>query len=287
MALIHINRNRENLGTFDDQDVADGLRSGRFLATDLAWREPMASWQPLSTFSDLPEVSEELGMPDQGLIEGVLPKVPVEPAWERAEPGEGIQAAVATVKQVFTTPVMTFQKMPVSGGYWRPLIFYTLVSWASGLMALIYQLVVALINPALLFGEASKDLTPVMIIFITVATGVFLPLFLVIGSFLWAGLFHLGLLLTGGATKPFEASYRAMAYACGTAAVLQIIPLCGGYLYPIANLVYSVIALKEVHRTDLWRVILAAGLLLLVCCGLVMFVITVAGAAALGSGLAE
>ena len=54
MAMIHINRDRENIGKFNDQDVADGLKSGRFLPTDLAWREPMTSWEPLSTFTDLP-----------------------------------------------------------------------------------------------------------------------------------------------------------------------------------------------------------------------------------------
>jgi hypothetical protein len=54
MAMIHINRNRENIGKFDEQEVADGLSSGRFLPTDLAWREPMTSWEPLSTFTDLP-----------------------------------------------------------------------------------------------------------------------------------------------------------------------------------------------------------------------------------------
>lgn len=64
MAMIHINRNRENIGKFNDQDVANGLKSGRFLPTDLAWREPMASWEPLSAFTDLPppgEVGENLG----------------------------------------------------------------------------------------------------------------------------------------------------------------------------------------------------------------------------------
>jgi uncharacterized membrane protein len=61
MAMIHINRDRENIGKFNDQDVADGLKSGRFLPTDLAWREPMTSWEPLSTFTDLPppETPEE------------------------------------------------------------------------------------------------------------------------------------------------------------------------------------------------------------------------------------
>ena len=56
--MIHINRDRENIGKFNDQDVADGLKNGRFLPTDLAWREPMTSWEPLSTFTDLPPPEE-------------------------------------------------------------------------------------------------------------------------------------------------------------------------------------------------------------------------------------
>lgn len=60
MAMIHINRNRENIGKFNDQDVANGLRSGRFLPTDLAWREPMTTWEPLSSFTDLPQPEDEV-----------------------------------------------------------------------------------------------------------------------------------------------------------------------------------------------------------------------------------
>ena len=59
MSMIHINRNRESLGKFTDQEVADGLKSGKFLGSDLAWRDPMPSWQALSTFSDLPEALDE------------------------------------------------------------------------------------------------------------------------------------------------------------------------------------------------------------------------------------
>jgi len=58
MAMIHINRNRENIGQFNEQEVAEGLKSGRFLPTDLAWRDPMPSWEPLSTFTDLPPPEE-------------------------------------------------------------------------------------------------------------------------------------------------------------------------------------------------------------------------------------
>jgi len=48
MAMIHINRSGTSLGTFPEEDVREGLRTGRFIGTDLGWREGMASWQARS-----------------------------------------------------------------------------------------------------------------------------------------------------------------------------------------------------------------------------------------------
>lgn len=61
MARIFLNRGGQRLGEFTPQEVADGLRSGRFLPGDLAWREPMEVWQPLSAFADLPPAGEPAG----------------------------------------------------------------------------------------------------------------------------------------------------------------------------------------------------------------------------------
>ena len=41
MNRIHIARNRQSLGQFSPEEVAQGLASGELLLTDLAWREPM------------------------------------------------------------------------------------------------------------------------------------------------------------------------------------------------------------------------------------------------------
>ncbi len=62
MGMIFINRNRQSLGQFDEQDVADGLKSGKFLPGDLAWQEPMDSWKPLAEFTNLPAPSERAGI---------------------------------------------------------------------------------------------------------------------------------------------------------------------------------------------------------------------------------
>lgn len=54
MAMIFVNRDRQSLGQFSEQEVSNGLESGRFLPGDLAWQEGMESWQPLSSLSHLP-----------------------------------------------------------------------------------------------------------------------------------------------------------------------------------------------------------------------------------------
>jgi hypothetical protein len=270
--MIHINRNRENLGKFTEQEVADGLKSGKFLPSDLAWREPMETWKPLETFTDLPAPSGVV-QPE----EPAAPEVPAEPAWERL----GWGGLVESVKQVFAAPGATFRAMPVAGGYSKPMWFYTVLSWASGTVAMGYQLAASLVNPEMFFGEYAKGASGPVMVAIFLVMALFLPVFLIAGSFVSAGLWHLGLMVTGAANKPFEATYRAVAYTGGATSVLQLVPLCGGYLFPAANLIYGVAALKEVHQTDLWRVVLAAVAMFLVCCGLVM-------AAVMGfAGLAE
>src|SRR5256885_16087013 len=58
MATFHINRSGTSLGTFSDDEVREGLRSGKFTGTDLGWREGMATWQPLAQIS---EFAQETG----------------------------------------------------------------------------------------------------------------------------------------------------------------------------------------------------------------------------------
>ncbi len=53
MAMIHVNRGATSLGVFSEEEVREGLRTGRFAPTDIGWREGMANWQPLSQFPEL------------------------------------------------------------------------------------------------------------------------------------------------------------------------------------------------------------------------------------------
>ena len=53
MAMIHVNRGATSLGAFSEEEVLEGLRTGRFVPTDIGWREGMVNWQPLSQFPEL------------------------------------------------------------------------------------------------------------------------------------------------------------------------------------------------------------------------------------------
>lgn len=285
MGSIHINRNRQSLGQYSDQEVADGLQSGKFLPDDLGWQEPMESWQPLSSFTNLPPAAE---LPvTHSPIASVPPPAPggAAPVWESPEPPPLLAALVETIKQVFTKPVETFQAMPCEGGFGKPLKFYILVAWASSAAAILYQAAATLINPAVFAGEEFKDLPKYGLVGVFVGLIIFMPVFLFLGSFISSGMLHLALMMVGGAKKPFETTFRVLCYASGSTSALQLVPICGGWLYSVASLVYCVIGLKEAHRTELWRPILAVFLIFLLCCGAIFGFSALAvwlGASALG-----
>ncbi len=280
MALIFINRDRQNLGQFTEQEVADGLKSGKFRPDDLAWQEPMEAWKALSTFSHLPPPSEDS---DPVLAPGGEAPVRIEPAWERGS-DTVFSLLLETVTSIVSRPAEIFRHMPVEGGYAKPLKFYVLIGWLTGLVSLVYQAAVAAVNPEMAFGEHAKSMSFPMMVAFFVGMALFLPLILAAGSFVSAGILHAALAVFGGARKPFQATYRALAYSYGAVSVAQIVPLFGGTIYMVLSLIYSVIALKETHGTDLWRPIAAIVTVLLLCCGLGIGIVALVVGAGVAAG---
>lgn len=289
MAKIFINRNRQNLGQFTDEEVGEGLRTGRFLPSDLAWQEPMETWKPLSTFDRFRDVEpasapavDTLPLPvgeDAGVPPVAAEGAKVEPAWERPEVPRP-KALYETVRDVFANPAAVFRAMPITGGFARPLGFYVLFGWLTGAITMLYQAALTYVNPAMTLGEKAKDVSPTLISGIFLGTIFLLPLFLLIGAFVSSGVMHVALQIVGGARNGYEATFRALSYASATTSLLQVVPICGGTLYALASLAYSVIALKEAHRTELWRPIAAVVMVLLFCCGVAVVFAAAIGAAA-------
>lgn len=274
MSKIHLNRAQQNLGEFTPEEVTEGLRSGRFLPSDLAWREGMETWQPLSTFSlpaesvpPLPPVAQtpvaEPSAPQAVIPEAVQPSQ-VAPSWERA----GVPfftRILETVQEVLLSPKTTFARMPVTGGFQKPLTYFVLMTWICVSISYGYSLLFSLLQ-ANTPGRHHNEVVAQAIATATVI--VFGPVLMALCSFLSAGIWHVCLILTGGKSKPFEATYRVVCYATGSTSVLLLLPCCGPVIEIFWKLYVMIVGLRETHGTSTGSVVLAVLLPIIVCCGL-------------------
>jgi hypothetical protein len=104
--MIHVNRGAASLGIFSEEEVREGLRTGRFVPTDIGWREGMATWQPLSQFSELAVTAGEAPPPQTGAA--IIPESGVDRSglpWEHRRERGLISAFVETLLMVLTRPV--------------------------------------------------------------------------------------------------------------------------------------------------------------------------------------
>lgn len=299
MQKIFVARGNQQLGQFWPQEVSDGLASGRFLPTDLAWKEGMPTWITLGTFPDLPAASSSqaiqegqaplfAGEGDRGAVSPVsdaatshpagVPPVS-QPAWERREELGFVAAAVATIKQVLLAPGETFAAMPKEGGLFGPLIFTILFGWIGMIFALIYQGIIVAVNPEVLAAEGAAAEAAISV-GVLVGLGIFAPIFVLLGLFIGAAILHVLLMLLGGTKHSFVTTLRVLAYVQGATAVLQVIPLCGGLVTSVWYFISAAIGLSKAQETQVWRVVVAMLLPLVLVCGLVVLVSVVIGMAA-------
>src|SRR6266702_882977 len=123
MAMIHVNRGATSLGAFSEEEVREGLRTGRFVPTDIGWREGMATWQPLSQFPELGATAPGAPPPQisaGATSEAVAPRSGL--PWEHRQERGFFNAFVETLVMVLTKPGEAFAVMKREGGLGEPLI---------------------------------------------------------------------------------------------------------------------------------------------------------------------
>jgi len=281
--MIHVNRGATSLGAFPEEQVREGIRSGRFLATDLGWKEGMANWQPLSQFAEFaPDFSagaQPAAPPPQ--TPGAQPAA-ITPAgsttaaarsglpWEHRDSIGLGNAFVQTVSMILTRPTEAFTIMRTEGGLGDPLLFGVI---GGSIGIIIWTLFSALIH-SLGFAAAlsqNNSLDPMLGAGLggamLILRLILAPIFIAICLFVWSALVHVFLMMTGGANKTFETSFRALSFAYGATALFAIVPCCGGLIALIWGLVADCIAISRSHETDIGRAVLAVLLPIVICCG--------------------
>jgi hypothetical protein len=271
MAMIHVNRGATSLGAFSEEEVREGLRTGRFVSTDIGWREGMADWQPLSQFPELgatapaappaqtgAAATSEAGAPRSGL------------PWEHRQERGFFNAFIETLTMVLTRPAEAFTVMKREGGLGEPLIYALIGACLGGIVSILFSLGLQSVG----FFADRHDTFAAMagMGFGSAVFIVLVPLFVIMGLFIGSAIVHLCLMIVGGANQSFETTFRVIAFSQGSTGPLQMIPICGGLIAGVWALVCNCIGLARAHETDTGRAVLAVFLPLIVCCGGVMLI---------------
>jgi len=265
MAMIHVNRGATSLGTFSEEEVREGLRTGRFAPTDLGWREGMANWQPLSQFPDLGGAAPVAPPPQISAASTAAPGAPRSGLpWDERRTKGLFNAFIETLQMVLTKPVAAFTAMKREGGLGEPL-FYAIIGGTFGVMfAVTYNFVLRSFTP---FGDRHGTLAHLFGGLTWIILLILAPVFVVIGTFIGSAILHVCLMIVGGAKQSFETTFRVICFAEGSASPLLVIPFCGGLITGIWKIVLYCIGLARAHETDTGRAVIAVLLPLIICCG--------------------
>ena len=280
MSLIHIARNHKPFGTFPEEAIREGIKEGRFVSTDLAWREGMGEWKPLGEMapqwgmeSPPPELPDAIGIPVKTAVDSTDGN---EPAWEEREKIGFFPAIARTVSSVLMRPSQTFASMKQSGGLVNPLLYFVLLSSAMFAVSALYQMAATSMNPEVFakgLPQASKGAFSVAL----VGSILISPALYVVSAFISSGITHLCLRMLGAANRPFETTFRVICYAQASAMVFNLLPLCGGLIGVIWGAYTIIIGLKEAQGISGWKATLAITLPGLFCCGTILLLATAAG----------
>lgn len=270
MATIHVNRGTTSFGTFSEEDVRAGLSSGRFVGTDLGWREGMATWLPLSQMPEFAAAGQPTGVTSAGSpVIATVPAAAPAPRsglpWDERQARGFFNAFIETLKLVLTNPTGAFTAMKREGGLPEPLI-YAVTGGSCGLVVyFIYNIVFQSLG---VLGSRSDPFTHMVGMGVgAIALLILSPLLIVIGVFLTAAILHVCLMIVGGAKQPFETTFRVVCFSTGSVSPLLIVPFCGGMVVGIWDIVLRCIGLARAHETDTGRAVLAVFLPIIVCCG--------------------
>ncbi len=221
------------------------------------------------------DVSQDPGAPGPG-DPGPPPSAPAPdgPAWERRR---SFGAMLETIKGVLIEPGDTFRNASRTAGIGPALMFGLILGLAGSIIGLFWQYFLGAafgggLGSSAFGGGLPSELAeilpgPAALFILSLAMA---PVFLLIGLFLWSAIVHLMLLLLGGASQGYEATFRTIAYCSGSTALFQAIPFCGGWVGGIWSLVAQIICLKEMHNISGGKAAAAVLVPLVLCCCSIM-----------------
>ncbi len=196
--------------------------------------------------------------------------------WEDRQRLGFFPALIETIKLLVTKPAEAFARARESGDYLSPILFAVIVGWVMTIIGQMWSLLFQSSWIAMLPPEMRDQIGPMM------ATGgasfliavILAPVFILIGLFIWSGILHLFVMMLGAhkqSSSGFEGTFRAVSYSY-VSSLAQVIPLVGGLIALVWNIVLMVIGLVRMHRTTQGKAVGAVLLPIALCCVCVIVV---------------
>lgn len=163
-------------------------------------------------------------------------------------PNEQIKTIQKTTVDVIKNPAGFFETMPVTGGFVDPIVFLS----AMGIIAGLIQAVLSIVGVG-----------PAVSFFMALAAIIIMPVFVVIFSFIGAGIFFVIWKLVGS-DQSYEAAYRCIAYASAISPIMiliGVIPYLGAIVGLLWMLYLMVTASEKVHKIDVKKAWIVFGVI--------------------------
>jgi hypothetical protein len=182
-----------------------------------------------------------------------------------------------TLSEVLGSPDEAFAKMRRTGGVGNPMGFLILGLVFGQLATAVY----ATIYRAIYFSTLDREFPiELLVIFgaMQLIGGIIGAVFSgVFGSFISAAIFHLFLLMVGGAQRGYQATYRVVCFGVGSTATLNVIPVIGPLIAMFLILIVMIHGLTHAHEIPgskaAFAVLVPLGGLFLCLCGAIFFLI--------------
>jgi len=236
--------NNERKGPVSETEFASLVENGKIAPATLVWNEEMTNWQP---YREVAEPEEQA--PEAAFLQGVAASAPIErngPCWEERATLGMLNAAVKTVKEVIGNPDFAYSRMKRSGSWRGPLSFAVLAGGTGSVVTCIYNVIFD--NGSAFKGAEALLASNAGIAALALFALFFIPIFIACGVLINSAVIHVSLTIMGVAKQPFETTWRVVCYSLGSTAVFQCVPLLGGVIAMIWNLISMVIGIAKAHE---------------------------------------
>ncbi|UCF79327.1 MAG: YIP1 family protein [Candidatus Eiseniibacteriota bacterium] len=216
-------------------------------------------------------------MQNEGVVDGAASAVEQQeragPSWERDESVGPVRRLSDTLLGSLFSPNGFFKQMRRTGGYLSPLVYGMILGSISTVVPIVWNVLLVSLRDVVLESPAAPQMfTPSPGLYALLA--VLSPILVTLVAFLWSGVLHVLLLLVGGASHGFQATFRVVCYS-RSAGVWHIVPFVGPLVGSVWYVVLLVVGLIQAHETSLGRA-LAAVLIPLVVWAVLLFGLVVA-----------